>query len=237
MEDQTQTVRVRNTEPRDFDAIGDLCRRVYPETRPWQPNELASHHQLFPEGQMVAVHGPDEHVVGMCASLIVHWDDYSTLDSWQEFTANGTFANHDPTHGHTLYGAEMIVDPAVQGHGVGHKICDAHFELAERLHLRRIRGGARLRNFHNYAAGMTASEYVVGVVHGLFDDPTLTFQLRLGFHVLAVVPHYLEDDPETMGFAAVIEWLNPQLILPAHYAERPTQFLHRDVVRQFHGQQ
>ena len=224
-------VRVRNTEPRDFEAIGDLCRRVYPDTRPWLPEELASHRCVFPDGQFVAVFGPEERVVGMCASLIVHWDDYATLDSWQEFTANGMFTNHDPEHGHTLYGAEIIVDPTLQGHGVGHQLYGTRFEMAERLGLRRIRGGARLRDYHKCAGTMTAEEYVVGVVHGLFTDPTLTFQLHQNFHVVAVVPHYLENDPETLGFAAVIEWLNPQIILPEHYADRPTQYLHRDLIK------
>jgi hypothetical protein len=58
-------------------------------------------------------------------------------------------------------------------------------------------------------------------------DPTLSFQLKEGFHVLAVVPHYLTDDPESMGYAAVIEWLNPELIRPEHIAGRPTRFLRK----------
>lgn len=230
-----EQVRVRNTEPRDFAAIGDLCRRVYPDTRPWQPEELASHRRVFPAGQFVAVFGAEERVVGMCASLIVHWDDYNTLDCWQEFTANGMFTNHDPVHGRTLYGAEIIVDPALQHHGVGHKLYARRFAMVEGLGLRRIRGGARLREYHRYADTMTAEEYVVGVVHDLFADRTLSFQLNQGFHVIAVVPHYLDHDPETLGFAAVIEWLNPQITLPEHYADRPTQYLHRDVVAKFHG--
>ena len=56
-------------------------------------------------------------------------------------------------------------------------------------------------------------------------DPTLSFQLKEGFHVLAVVPHYLSDDPESLGYAAVIEWLNPELIRPEHVVGRPTRFL------------
>jgi len=154
--ESTDQVGVRHTEPRDFDAIGALCKRVYPDTRPWQPEELASHRRLFPEGQLVAVHGAQERVVGMCASLIVHWDDYATLGCWEEFTANGMFTNHDPTHGHTLYGAEIIVDPALQGHGVGHHLYSARFAMVEHLGLRRIRGGARLRDYHNYAETMSA---------------------------------------------------------------------------------
>jgi hypothetical protein len=40
------------------------------------------------------------------------------------------------------------------------------------------------------------------------------------------VPHYLSDDPETLGYAAVTEWLNPQVVQPEHYAGRPTDYLH-----------
>ena len=48
--------------------------------------------------------------------------------------------------------------------------------------------------------------------------------------MLAVVPHYLTDDPESLGYAAVIEWLNPETIVPEMLVERPLQFLHKDVL-------
>ncbi|MCW5889228.1 MAG: hypothetical protein KIT14_01610 [bacterium] len=218
------TVRVRNTEPCDFPRIAELCRRVYPETPPWTPEQLGNHRRMFPDGQLVATLG--DAVVGMVASLVVHWDDYDTLDSWERFTANGTFANHDPRRGHTLYAAEAIVDPGVQHHGVGGALYRGRRTLVERLGLRRIRAGGRLRGYHRYAASMDASAYVADVVHGRLVDDTLTFQLHEGFHVLAVVPHYLTDDPESLGWAAVIEWLNPLEIRPEHVTERPTTHLH-----------
>ena len=98
-----------------------------------------------------------------------------------------------------------------------------------------MRGGARLRDYHHHARQMTAPDYVVAVVHGQLLDHTLTFHLHEGFHVLAVVPHYLSDDSETLGYAALVEWLNPDTIQPEHYAARPTRYLHRDVVRQEHA--
>src|SRR5579862_2616173 len=110
---QSQEVLVRNTAPRDFAGITDLCRRIYPDTPPWNDEQLSSHLRLFPEGQFVATHGEAQVVVGMSASLIVDWEDYATLDSWEQFTANGMFTNHDPRHGRTLYGAEVIVDPGL----------------------------------------------------------------------------------------------------------------------------
>ena len=108
-----------------------------------------------------------------------------------------------------MYGAEVMVDPERQGMGIGSRLYDARRELVVRLGLRRIRAGARLRHYHQYAAEMTPSEYVARVERGELSDPTLSFQLKRGFRVIAVVSGYLRHDPESLGFAAVIEWLNP----------------------------
>jgi len=220
-------VSVRNTAPRDFAGIADLCRRIYPDTPAWNAEQLSSHLRVFPEGQFVAVHGPDEQVVGMCASLIIDWEDYNLLEDWEQFTADGMFTNHDPVRGRTLYGAEVIVDPTLQHHGIGDKLYAARRKLTESYRLLRIRAGARLRGYGNVAGRERAEAYVAAVVEGREHDPTLSFQLREGFHVLAVVPHYLSDDPESLGYAAVIEWLNPELIRNEHIAERPTRFIRK----------
>jgi len=224
-------VRVRNTLPRDFDGISELCRRTYPDTPPWNAEQLSSHLRVFPEGQFVAVFGREEKVVGMCASLIVDWEDYAMLDSWEQFTADGLFTNHDPHRGRTLYGAEVIVDATLQHHGIGDKLYCARRKLTESHKLLRIRAGSRLRGYSHCACRLKPEEYVVDVVEGSEYDPTLSFQLKEGFHVLAVVPHYLTDDPESMGYAAVIEWLNPELIKAEHIANRPTRFI-RNALKQ-----
>jgi GNAT superfamily N-acetyltransferase len=203
-----------------------------PEREALDGRQLASHLRVFPEGQFVALDRELDRVVGMSANLIVRWECYDDFDSWEDCTADDMFTNHDPVHGRTMYGAEAIVDPTLQGHGIGGKLYSTRRELIERLGLPRIRGGARLRSYHSYARGMSAADYVVKVVHGEIDDQTLSFQLDEGFHVLAVVPHYLSEDSETLGYAALIEWLNPKLFEPHHVADRPTRFLHRDVAAQ-----
>src|SRR5262249_5665823 len=75
-------ISIRNTRPADFAGIGDLCRRVYPETSPWNPEQLGAHLGIFPDGQFVAVFGEDERVVGMSSSLIIKWDHYDMFDDW-----------------------------------------------------------------------------------------------------------------------------------------------------------
>ena len=228
----SQEVLVRNTAPQDFAGISDLCRRIYPDTPPWNAEQLSSHLHFFPEGQFVAVHGEQQAVVGMSASLIVDWEDYATLDSWEQFTADGMFTNHDPGRGRTLYGAEIIVDPGLQHHGIGNKLYDARRALTESHKLLRIRAGSRLRGYGQCCAQLAPEEYVAEVVEGRAYDPTLSFQLQQGFHVLAVVPHYLSDDPESLGYAAVIEWVNPTLIRSEHLAGRPTRFMRRAFARE-----
>jgi GNAT superfamily N-acetyltransferase len=203
---------VRPTRWEDFAGIIDLCRHVYPGNVPYDETMLASHLDAFPEGQLTAVEelaDGEERVVGMAASLIINWDDYDVEHGWRDFTDRGTFNNHDPT-GHTLYGAEVMVDPAMQGHGVGSLLYEARGELLRRFELWRIRAGARLRGYHAYANLLTPERYVEKVIEGEIRDPTLTFQLRRGFNVLAVVSGYLANDPESLGYAAVIEKLNPE---------------------------
>lgn len=217
-------VIVRNTTANDFDRIIELCRRVYPDSAPWRRDQLQSHLDVFPEGQFVAVDTESDHVVGMAASLIVLWADYEMRGDWRTFTDAGMFTNHDPS-GRTLYGAEVLVNPRVQRRGVGSKLYQARFDLTRRLGLLRIRAAARLRGYGRYAQKMTATEYVVKVVRGEIQDPTLSFQLRHGFEVLAVVSSYLQHDEESRNYAAVIEWLNPDLATADDVRGRDPRFV------------
>ncbi|HAX44834.1 MAG TPA: GNAT family N-acetyltransferase [Bryobacteraceae bacterium] len=217
-------IEVRNTRAEDIPAIIELCRRVYPESPPWGETQLRSHLDVFPDGQWVAVDRSDGLVRGMAASLIVWWNDYDDDDDWRDFTDHGMFTNHDAENGRTLYGAEVMVDPAAQGHGIGKQIYQQRRALAERLGLLRIRAGARLRGYHHYAGQMSAEEYVARVAREELGDPTLTFQLHQGFHVMKVVRDYLRHDPESLGWAALIEWINEAVATPADYRYRNPKF-------------
>jgi len=211
-------VEIELTRPDHFAGISDVSRAVYPTNPPWTAVQLASHGAVFPEGQFVAVERGTGRVLGMAASLVVLWDDYEMGTAWRDFTAMGMFTNHDPEHGRTLYGAEVMVHPECQGRGIGGRLYAARRRLVQRLGLLRIRAGARLRGYHRHAGSMTPREYVDRVVAGDLDDSTLTFQLRHGFTVLAIVAGYLRDDPESLGYAAVIEWLNPDHPASVHPA-------------------
>lgn len=216
--------RVRPLEHADFAAVIALCERVYPDSRPWNEDQLASHLKVFPAGQLIAEEATSGRLLGLASSLIVRWDDYDFHAEWREWTDHGYFTNHDAANGRTLYGAEVMVDPAVQRRGIGKRLYAARRELVLGLGLRRIRAGARLRGYHRWASRLGPEEYVEGVVRGEIQDPTLSFQLREGFDVIAVVQAYLRNDPESLGHAAVIEWLNPEVAHPEDALGRDPRF-------------
>lgn len=219
----SDAIEVRNTRSSDLESVVALSGEIYPGAG-WPLESLASHLRIFPEGQFVAVRSETGEVVGMSASLVVLWDDYEMSSSWRDFTDHGLFTNHDPFRGRTLYGAEVMVKPSLQGHGIGKKLYAARRELTERLGLARIRAGSRLRGYHRFADKMPPEDYVIAVVRGEIGDPTLTFQLRQGFEVLAVVSQYLRHDPESLGHAAVIEWLNPEVARLEDYGHGDPRF-------------
>jgi len=216
-------VIVRNTRPEYFAQIIDMCRRVYPNSQPWGEEQLVSHYQMFPEGQFIAIDPVAGQVVGMSASLVIAWEDYDVQANWSDFTGRGMFTNHDP-HGHTLYGAEVMVDPTQQGRGIGKKIYAARRMLARSLQLRRIRAGARLRGYSKYKQQMSPIDYVIKVINREIGDPTLSFQLKQGFRVLGVVHDYLHSDPDSCGHAALIEWMNHRVAQRRDYAKRDPRF-------------
>jgi GNAT superfamily N-acetyltransferase len=198
------TIAVRATEPRDFAAIERISGLVYPSS-PWSSRDLERQRRHFPEGQLVAVDAATGEVVGMAASLRIDSKHYSDGTSYARVTAYGSFRNHDP-HGDTLYGAEVMVDPARRRQGIGASLYEGRRQLARRLGVRRILAGARLPGYSAYADMLTANEYVRHVVAGSLRDPTLSFQLQQGFRVVGIVERYANDDPQSQGYAALIEW-------------------------------
>lgn len=210
MSDSQTNFVLTNPLPKHFAAIQDLCRKVYPFSKPWSIHQLESHRSYFPDGQLIVVDENTGQVIGLAFSLIISWNDYSPQDNWQDFTSSGFFHNHNPKVGTTLYGAEVMVDPEYRGRGIGKMLYDGRRAIVEKYGLKRIRAGARLRGYAKFKDKLTPHEYVKQVVAGQIYDPTLSFQLGREFKVIDVAPNYLFNDPESLGYAAVIEWLNPK---------------------------
>lgn len=208
-------ILIRNTAPEHFTGIREIARLIYPAIAPWDDEHLRSHLAVFPQGQFVAVEEASGLVVGVCSGLVIDWDKQPDTSSWNALTADGYYTNHDPVDGGTLFAADVMVRPGFQGRGIGRRLYDrGRFNLARQLGLRRVVAGSRLRGFHLHADRLTAEQYTAEVVQGRINDPTLSFQLNLGFRVTAVIGDYFMNDPESRGAAAIIEWQNDEMAGP-----------------------
>lgn len=209
-------LRVRPMRPEDIPGVIALQQRVFPGMSPWKAEQLESHMHHFPEGQFVAVQ-PDGSVVGSASALMVLWADFDDMASWKELTGSGYFTTHNPL-GKTLYGADIGVDPAMRGQGVGQRLLEARKALVQARGLKRMIAGGRIPGYARVATQLSAEQYVAEVIAGRRRDPVLSFQLAHDFEVRGVIPDYLGFDQESLGFATLIEWINPLAQAPPHVA-------------------
>ncbi len=199
---------LRPMQPSDYAPLSALCARVYPSETPYTIDELAAHHRAFPEGQFVVEHIPANAPVGAHYTLILRLADFHVDDSWDILTARGTFADHNPQTGHTLYGADIMVSPEHQHHGLAAALTNAAKELVERLALWRMVGASRLPGYGPLRDQLSPDEYVRRVIAGELVDPVLTVHLKDGWQVVRAITGYLQHDSESANAAAVIQWIN-----------------------------
>jgi ribosomal protein S18 acetylase RimI-like enzyme len=202
---------IRNTRPDDIEKIVKLQQESFPilarYDNIWHPEELKSHLQIFPQGQLVVVE-EDGEVVGSASTLIVTLNPEYAEHTWKGITSDGMFTDHNP-NGDSLYGADISTHPKFRHEGIGSMLYGARKELVLRLGLRRMISGGRLFSYQDYADKMSAFEYANKVINGELHDPVLSFELDNGFKFIKILPEYL-DDIRSQNYASFIEWLNPQ---------------------------
>jgi len=219
---------VRPTETGDIDALLNLQLEVYPSIPAWTRGQLAHQLEVFPEGQLVAVH--DGAIVGCASSLVILWDEWTEEHTWHDVTSSGTFHTHNP-NGFTLYGAEVFVAPQMRGLHIGHKLYEGRREICRNLNLRRIIACGRLPGYRAYSDKMSVGLYAKKVLWGDLSDPVLSFQLHEGFRYCGIVEGYLPEDADSCGNASLIAWLNP------HYNPDEPTVLQRRIGNPNHEQQ
>jgi GNAT superfamily N-acetyltransferase len=212
---------IRNLKHSDIAAAIDLQSRVYNAIPAFKHEQFESLLKHFPEGQFVAE--LEGRLVGLAISLVILWDDYSLHHTWDSVTNDGHFDTHD-MGGRTLYGAEVCVDPGVRSKGIGRALYTARRKLCRAMNLKRIIAGGRLPGYHEHANHMAPEEYARRVIWGDIYDPVLRFQLNQGFDYCGILHGYLPTDPESIGNAALIVWLNRD-----YDQSRPTQLPPKDL--------
>ncbi|MFE8071088.1 bifunctional GNAT family N-acetyltransferase/carbon-nitrogen hydrolase family protein [Marinobacteraceae bacterium S3BR75-40.1] len=209
--DPSQRLFVRNAELSDIPQIVELSERVYDGTGMYgyTAGPLTGQINTFPEGQFVAMVG--DRVVGYCATFRIAEQLALRSHSWTTITGNGYASRHDP-EGDWLYGMEVCVDPEYRGYRIGQRLYNQRKRLCEELGLKGIVFGGRLPTWRKrHKRFETIDDYVEAVRQKKQRDPVLSFQLYNNFEIHGIIPHYLDADLDSMGYAIHLIWRNPRV--------------------------
>jgi ribosomal protein S18 acetylase RimI-like enzyme len=133
----SDSVLIRPTTVEDTPGIVKLQEESFADLAKmgniWHPDELKSHLDIFPAGQLVAV--LEEKIVGSATSLIVQLNLIYADHTWESITGNVILTTHFPD-GDTLYGADISTHPQVRHRGIGHKLYQGRKDIAMRMNLK-----------------------------------------------------------------------------------------------------
>ncbi len=198
-------IKCRNISINDHEAVCHLQLECFPGMKPWSIEQFQSILSVFPEGQFCIEYNGK--IIASCCSLIINRSEYAETASWNELTDKGMIRNHDPG-GDTLYGMEIMVHPAYRQMKLARRLYEARKNLVKEYNLKNILIGGRIPHYHRYADKMEVKEYVQQVIDKKIYDPVLTAQLSNGFVLKRLLPDYLPNDKESVGYGTFLEWNN-----------------------------
>lgn len=208
----SDSVSIRQTAVADIPEIVKLQEESFADLAKigniWHPDELKSHLDIFPQGQLVAE--LEGKIVGSATSLIIQLSPVYAEHTWNGITGNGMLTTHFPA-GDSLYGADISTHPRVRHKGIGHKLYQGRKDIAMRMNLKRMIGGGRLYNYCEYSEILSPLQYAKEVVDCKLHDLVLSFDLINGFNFIKILSSYL-DDARSLNYASFIEWINPHYL-------------------------
>ncbi len=199
---------IRTLEPKDIPGAVALQRACFPAPFPeellWSTEHLERHHELFPDGQFVAI--ADGKVLASASSTLISEATWERHTNW-EATVGGPFLKTFDRDGTTLYGLDISVHPNFRGKGIGRLLYRARFDLVQSRALTRFGTACRLPGYSTYEThypGVSVEEYAAKVASGDITDQTMTPLLRYGLTFRMVIRDYMEDS-ESANAAALLE--------------------------------
>lgn len=200
---------VRQLRRSDLAAIAKIHEVAFPGVPSWSKEQFSNHLRVFPEGQIGVE--LDGELVATSASMLVEGSAYQDPHTYRQVSDSGTMNTHDP-EGDTLYALDIAVHPRLRGLRMARRVYDARKQLVRTRNLRGIMFGGRIPGYHQHATELSPDEYVRRVVTKQIRDRTMQAQLANGFSIRRVLPAYLPADKESMGYAILMEWLNPAYV-------------------------
>lgn len=202
------------SEVKGKEALLDEVMRVEAEAWPEEiraPREkFVSRMETFPEGFILCY--VDGKLAGVSTTEIIDFDPDNPPTSWEETTDNGFIKETHISDGNALYAVSVGVSSWAQGKGLGSRMLSALKDVARKHNLDYLVLGSRLpgyRDFHQENEDVSAKEYArMTNENGEPVDPEIRFYQRNGLEISKVVPNYMEDDPESEDYGAVMVWKN-----------------------------
>ena len=161
-EPATQRITIVPSRPKYAEQMQDLMHTVYGTTHAdpdgtFSAEMFRRHIELFPEGQFVALAAG--RVIGLTASMRIPFDPaHPFIEEWYETISNGWLTRHDP-HADWMYGVESCVHPDWQSRGIGGKLMQARFDVAQALNLRGMVAGSDIMDYHKVADRISPEDY------------------------------------------------------------------------------
>lgn len=194
-----------------LDEVVKVEEETWPEEIQAPREKFKSRAQFFPEG-FLTISVPDLGMVGVSTSQIISFDPEDPPISWEETTDNGWIKNTHDRKGNALYLVSVGASPRAQGKGIGTKLVKEQIELTKKLGLDWLVLGARIPGYHKYHQDhpeVSIEDYLnIKREDDQSYDPEIRFYQRCGLEVLKVVPNYMDDDPESENYGAVMVWEN-----------------------------
>jgi predicted amidohydrolase/ribosomal protein S18 acetylase RimI-like enzyme len=193
----------------DFNSIVKLQLKCFPGMKPWSEGQFSSQLKTFQEGQIAIEYNGI--IVASSSSLIVDFSQYSNWQDWHNISDNGYITNHN-IEGNVLYGIEIMVSPDYRGMKLARRLYDARKDIAKKYNLEKIIIGGRIPGYYKHSKKMNVNHYVEKVISKELYDPVLTTQISNGFALKELIPNYLPNDRESLGYATFLEWTNLEYV-------------------------
>jgi GNAT superfamily N-acetyltransferase len=197
-------IRITHTRPEHAAALEALQYVVFPnlaENEILHTAHYLKHLEIFPEGQLVALH--EDNVIGGTTTMRYDMDpDHPAHHTFSETVAGGWLTTHMP-NGEWLYGIDVSVHPDYRNRGIARAFYAIRQQIAKQLGCRGQLTVGMLNGYHTYAHEMTVKTYFEKVKSHEIFDPTVSVQEKIGFRIVSLMEDYL-NDPTCGNAGAVI---------------------------------
>lgn len=182
---------ILNSQPQHAEGLASLQREVFPllsDEEIFRTRHYLKHIEVFPEGQFVVLDG--DRIIASTTTVQTHY--MTEPHTFLKASGNLVLSNHNP-EGDWLYGLDVGVQKQYRGKGLGKELYRARQELVRYLGLKGQITVGMINGYHKVKDRMTQEEYFEKLKKGSLNDPTVSYQQRMGFRIKGLIHDYCND--------------------------------------------